>query len=1051
MKRKLLGLLGISALCIQVGLAQQREITGTVVNEKDGTPAPGVAVIINGTSSGTVTDGNGSFTLKAEPDATLSFSFFGLVPKEVALAGRTELTVVMAEETLSIEDVVVVGYATQKKAHLTGAVTAISGQDISSKPSSDVLSAMQGKLPGVAVLRTSGEPGLEASGLRVRGFSSSNEASALVLIDGIEGSLTMLNPEDIESISVLKDAASASIYGSRAAAGVVLVTTKKGADTGRTRLSYSGSFGFNVPGSMPQRIPSWEEQAMINIARENDRGPGLVEQNPEATSWIGNPNYNYAPNGARWSQSGNTNWLAAGTRNYSTQQSHALTLSGGHGKTNYYLSGGFYTKGGMLKYGPNGYDRFNLRANLNTEVNKYMTLDVRMSYEGNLREDNTAGSARLLSTMYTARGRQLIYQPEEDTNYANSPYSSDLQINPIQIMKEGGIRSFREQYYTGSANLHVANVVKGLTLDLNASRRAGAYAEQSDYRYVPSYGRNGVPRGSYDYNSPSRVVKVKNSSYQDKLEALLNYDLQLNTHHFHVLAGASYEQYLKDEMSGTALNLLSEDLFSFNYYNSDVAANSILSDLVQPWKMASLFGRVNYDLAGRYLFEAVLRYDGSSRLDPNNRWGTFPSLSAAWRVSEEPFFKEIKPYVSNLKLRASWGQLGNSTVLNSMYYPYIGMISNKTENSTSTILSWMGNPVYYQKDMVSSGVTWETVQTTNVGLDVSLLKNRLDITADYYWKENDGMLAQVQVGHIAGAVNLPYKNAGVLKIWGWEVSAQWRGQIGELAYQIGASIEDSQNKLVSYEGRNTVRAGQVNLLEGHSLNTIWGYRTNGFWNSREEYLAYKEANPGFMQSEDAKISGGDVRYVAQGKADHQIGIGDGTPENPGDLVKLGDSNGRFLYGINLATQWKGFDLSMFWQGVGKRMFVVDPYTLAPLGRSYQMPWTIHRDYWREDNKDAYFARLVENKVFNYQPADRWVQNGAYVRLKNIQLGYTIPIRKDLVNSLRVYVQGTDVLEFTNCLKVFDPEVTPRSGENNGVTNQYYPFFRTWTVGVNLIF
>ena len=1052
--RKLLGLFAILTFCLHAGFAQQREITGIAVNESDGTPAIGVMVVVSGTQTAAITDGNGRFTINADPNATLSFSSLGFIPQDVALAGRTNINVSMVTDTQMIEDVVVVGYGTQRKAHLTGAVAAISGDEIASKPSTDVLSALQGKLPGVAVLRTSGQPGQETSGnggLRIRGFSSSNDASALILIDGVEGSLTMLNPDDIESISVLKDAASAAIYGSRAAAGVVLVTTKKGTDSQRLQLSYNGSFGFNVPGAMPQRMPSWEEQDFINQARAADRN-GTVEQNPEVTSWVGNPNYNYYPNGARWTQHGNTNWLKEGTRNFSTQQSHALTLSGGHGKTNYFLSGGFYTKGGMLKYGPNNFDRYNLRATVNTEMNKYLSLDVRMSYEGTVRKEPTYNAASLLGIMYNARGRQAVYLPEEDTNYESNPYSADLQQNPIEAMKEGGKVTYNQQYFTGNASLHVKNVVKGLTLDLNISRKAGVYAAEGDYIYRPSMGRNGALRAGYDLNNPGRVSKTKNSSYQDKLEALLNYDLQLGDHHFHLLGGASYEQYLKDEMTAEARNLLSAETFSFNFYNSDLAANSILSDAIQPWKMASLFGRINYDFAGRYLFEAVLRYDGSSRLAPGNRWGTFPSFSGAWRVSEEAFWENIRPYVNNLKLRASWGQLGNSTVLNSMYYPYIGTISNKTETSTTSILSIMGNPVYYQKDMVSSDVSWETVQTTNIGLDMTLFGGKLDLTADYYWKKNNDMLAKLRVGNIAGVVNLPYQNVGVLKSWGWEISAQWRDKIGEFSYQIGASIEDSQNRLIRYDGNNVIRAGMVRLLEGYPMNTIWGYRTDGFWNSREEYLAYKEANPGYMTLlNDAKIAGGDTRYLTQGKADHQVGIGGGTPEDPGDLVNLGTTDVRYLYGINLAAQWKGIDFSMFWQGVGKRNFLVSPVHLAPMGESQRMPLSIHRDHWREDNKDAYFARPYEGgSAFNYQTADRWVQNGAYLRLKNVQLGYTIPIRKNVIQSLRVYVQGTDVLEFTKCLEIYDPEVGPR-GSDTDVTNQYYPFFRTWTLGVNLTF
>lgn len=1052
MKRILFLTMAVWLLCSGAAWAQEKMAVQVSVTDVNGDPLPGATVLEAGTRNSATADFDGKCSIDVATNATLEVSFMGYATQQVT-ATRAIIEVQLEEDGITLDEVVMVGYGAQKKVNLTGAVAAISGEQIASKPSTDVLSAMQGQLPGVEVLRTSGQPGLESNGgLRIRGFSSTNSASALILIDGVEGSLTMLNPEDIESISVLKDAASASIYGSRAAAGVVLVTTKKGVASKRVKISYSGSLGFNVPGAMPQRMPVWEEQEFINLTRINDTGN--PEQYAEEASWIGNPNFNYHANGTRWAQHAATNWLAEGTKNYSTQQNHAVTLSGGNGHTNYYLSGSYYTKDGMLKYGPDGYDRYNLRANFNTEMSKYLSLNLQVAYEGSLRENGSQNAAGILSLLYTSRGRQLIYLPEEDTNYANNPYSADLQTNAIDAMKNSGRVTYNQQYFTGNANLQIKNVVKGLTLDLNASRRSGVYAAEGDYIYRPGMARNGATR-SYPingtYGASSRVSKTKNSSYQDKLEALLNYDLQLDEHHFHLLAGASYEQYLRDEMTAEARGLLSNEVFSFNYYSNDVAANSVLSDAIQPWKMASLFGRLNYDFSGRYLVEAVLRYDGSSRLAPGNRWGAFPSVSGAWRVSEEAFFESIKPYVNNLKVRASWGQLGNSTLLNTMYYPYIGTISNKTEASASTILSWMGQPIYYQKDMVSTDVTWETVSTTNIGLDLGLLNDRLNLTADYYWKTNDGMMAKLRVGNIAGVVNLPYQNAGVLDTWGWEISAQWRDQIGDFSYQIGASIEDSQNKLISYDGNNVIKAGTVSLLEGYPINTIWGYQTQGFWNSRQEYLDYKAANPDYSSWNDAKVSGGDTRYVAQGTANHTIGIGGGTPEDPGDLINLGTTSARYLYGINVGVQWKGIDFSMFWQGVGQRKFVVNQTTMTPIGATQYMPWTIHRDYWTEDNKDAYFARPYSAGTFNYHTADRWVQNGAYIRLKNIQIGYTIPIPKNILQSLRVYVQGSDVLEFTNCLEVFDPEVRDTSSGLTGVSSSYYPFFRTWTLGLNLTF
>ena len=1021
-------------------------ISGKVVDATTGEALIGASIVEKGTINGVASGFNGDFTLTvSKPDAVLEISYLGFTSISYNLSGQTTVVIQMSEDSKLIDEVVVVGYGVQKKVNLSGAVSAISGADIASKASTDVLSAMQGQLPGVTVLRSSGAPGSEFSGtsLRIRGFSSANPVDALILIDGVEGSLTLLNSQDIESISVLKDASAASIYGARAAGGVVLVTTKKG-DSQKTRVTYNGSFGINSPGNMPQRMPAWEEQDYINQARNADRG--APEQNAEQTSWVGNPNYNYYPNGTRWTFHGVTNWVKEGVKDYSTQQNHSVSIAGGHSKTNYFLSTGFYTKDGILKYGPDDFSRFNLRANLSTEMSHYVDFNLITSYERSVQNQSTLGSgANVLSYLYTSRGRQAIYLPEEDTNYESYPYSADLQVNVIDVMKNGGKLTGENQYVTGNANVHFKNFVKGLTVDLNASRRIRFYSYQGDYRYIQSMGRNGALRAGYDANNPSRVVKTKNNGYQDKFEALVNYKLSIDNHNLHILGGASYEQYLRDEISITARNLLSEDVFSVGYYDNTETLNTVVRDAIQPWKMASLFGRVNYDFAGRYLLEANLRYDGSSRLAPGNRWGLFPSASAAWRVSEESFFEPARDIIDNFKLRASHGKLGNSTVLNSMYYPYIGTLSNNTESSTSEILSIMGNPVYYQKEMVSENIKWETLTTTNIGLDLGFLGNRLNLNADYYWKQNNDMLAQLRPGNIVGAIVLPYINIGKMNIWGWDLSVGWRDKIDKVKYSVNLTLDDSQNKLIEYQGSIAVSAGARDRLEGYPLNTIWGYQTNGFWNSREEYLEYKANNPGYQSFNDAKVSGGDTRYVTQGAPDHTVGVGGGTVNDPGDLIYLGTSNGRYMYGANIGFEWGGFDFSCFFQGVGKRSFLVNTATLAPLGNSYEMPWTVNRDYWTEDNKNAYFARPFEGNTFNYNPADRWVQNGAYVRLKDIQLGYTVPINQKIINKLRIFVVGTDVWEHTKVLKVFDPEV------GNEKNTQYYPFFRTWTMGVNLTF
>lgn len=1040
----------LTLLFFDIGMYAQnvRTVEGVVLDKTTNETLIGATVTEKGTTNATMTDIDGKFSLRVKENAILVFSSIGYKPVEHP-SNVSVMTVYMEEDSQTLDDVVVVGYGVQKKVNLTGAVAALDGKEIASRPSANALSSMQGLLPGVAVLRSGGQPGAETSGLRIRGMSSTGTANALVLIDGVEGDIALLNPDDIANISVLKDAAAAAIYGARAAAGVVLVTTKRGTVGQKTKITYNGSFGINKPTYMPERVTAWEEQTMINLSRINasvdpvtGKPNGNAEMDPERSSWVGNPNYNYRPNGTRWEFFQSTNWMEEGLDDYTFSQDHSVSATGGSEKTQYYMSFGYHDKDGILKYGPEGNKRSNIRLSLNTELHKYVSVDLLAIYQNNSVEQSSYGSLGILNSLYTARGRQAIYNPLEDTNYGVNPYNGDLQVNPIDIMKNSGRRKSRYEAYTGKVGLHLKNFVKGLTFDLNLSRRADYYNYQNDARRLTWPGKDGQGERS-STRSSTGLTKTKNYSYLDKMEGLINYDYKINQHAFHVLLGASYEQYKKDELSATANGLLSNDFFSFNFYDNATAANSSISDLIEPWKMASLFGRLNYNFADRYLLEANFRYDGSSRLDPDSRWDVFPSFSAGWRVNEEPWFEPLSNHVNNLKIRGSWGELGNSSALGSQYFPYLGLITNRDSNNN--VIKYVGNPVYYQKTMTSKDITWETLQSTNIGVDLGLFNGRLNMTADYYWKRNKNMMAAMQVGHIIG-VEVPSQNIGELKVWGWEVSVNWNHKVGEVSYQIGVNIDDSQNELVKYTGSSSVSEGIVNRLEGYPLNSIWGYKTDGYWSSRQEYLDYKAANPGYKSFNDNMVTGGDVKYLAQGGADHEIGAGNAVPGDSGDLVYLGSANGRYLFGINLSAQWKGFDVSLFFQGVGKRTFLINAETIAPLARSYEMPWTIHRDYWTEENQNAFFPRIINQNTYNYRPSDKWAQNGAYIRLKNIQLGYTIPVSKSIVQNMRVYIAGTDVWEHTKVLEVFDPEVG-----NNTNKNSYYPFFRTWTAGINLTF
>lgn len=1033
-QRSLKSLLLVSCMLLLCNIsivAQNASYKGKVRDAGTNEPLIGVSVLEKGTSNGVLTDIDGNFTIKTNPNTILVFSYIGYKPVEKKAIECDGATISISENTEMLDEVVVVGYGVQKKVNLSGSVSAIEGDKIAAKPSSDVLSALQGEMPGVSITRSSGQPGSEA-GLQIRGYSSVNSSKALVLIDGVEANLSQINAEDIASISVLKDAASAAIYGARAAAGVVLVTTKNGT-SGKPKVSYNGYVSFNIPGNMPERISAWEEQKFINETRIPISGP---EWNAEKSSWIGNPNFSYRPlKNGRWDLFDSVDWLGEGTKDFTMQHNHAVSLSGGAEKTNYMFSANYFYKDGLLRYGPDDHTSYNLMAKVNTNIHKYVDLNVNIRYQSNDRRENSYGSKGIFELLYENRGRQPIMQPEAE-NYDN-PYNGDLQLNPIDLMKNGGESSVKKDSYIGRGQLTIKDFIKDLRIDLSASRRAGYSSIYKNERTLNWYKWTGeIQRTANPGNS---LYKEKLNETHDVLEAIANYSYDINKmHNFTFLAGTSYENYRLDKISGTAKGMISNDFYSFNYYDSSIATNSLLEDQINTWAMMSYFGRINYNFMEKYLLEANVRYDGSSRLAPAKRWKAFPSVSAAWRMSEEKWFNV--DWVSNIKLRASWGQLGNGAALG--LYDYLSLIETSQSNMPPT---YQGEKWFYQGSMASEDKTWEIIETTNVAVDFGFLNNRLSGSAEYYWKYNNEMLAALQLPSQIG-IKVPNMNVGKLKTWGWDFNINWRDKIGEVSYQVGFNISDSKNELQRYDGASVVREGLVGLLEGYPINTIWGYETDGFWSSREEYLQYKKDHPGYKSFNDGIINGGDVKYLPQGEADHEIGVGGGTPQNSGDLVCLGNTTPRYLYGLSLSAEWKGFDLSVMFQGVGKRDVMLNG-SMFPILNDKEMPWSIHRDYWTPENQNAYWPRLYQYKGdrFNSKSADRWMQDASYFRLKNVTLGYTVPVAKKYMDKLRVYVTGQDLFEFTNMLSVIDPEA------DNNANRALYPFFRSWTVGVNVTF
>jgi TonB-linked SusC/RagA family outer membrane protein len=1014
--------------CFLFAFAQPRKVEGTVTDAR-GVPLIGASVSIKGTSSGAVTDNKGHFALSAAPGSVLVFSYTGSLSREETVGTSSIINITLQENPAALENVVVVGYGTQRRVNLSGAVAQVSGKDLMNRPVPNVTSALQGVLPGVTVLRGSGQPGSEGYDIRIRGFSSANGSNALVLVDGVEQDLNLLDPNDVETISVLKDASASAIYGARAAGGVVLVTTKQGA-AGKTRINFNSYYGINITARQPQRLNSWEEQTLIDEARFN--ATGAREFNAEQIEWLRNPNLNYRPNPGsdRWEYFDNNNWVIEGMDKINHQSNYSLSMSGGEQRLNYLVSGSYYKRDGVLRYGPDDNSRYNFKVNLNGELNKYVSLKLTAGYIGSFVRENSFGTGQIINRLYRSRTRQSLYTPAEDVT--GQKFNGDLQINPVDIQQNAGLETRDFETFSGRLGLQVKNVIKGLTLDVVGWRNQNTYNMENNSRSLIWYGRS-VNTIRFSVNVPNSMRLTKNRAYQNNLQGFLTYNLKFGDHSLTFLQGGSYEEYRKDEFTAFGNSMINNDFFSMNFADPLTKTSN---DLVQTWALASAFGRFNYSFKDRYLFEASYRYDGSSRLAPENRWQLFPSFSAAWRVSEEEFMRNVH-FLNNVKLRASWGQLGNGSVLG--LYDYIPLLTSGLTTSNNLVFNGLRTQYIYQGQLASPDKTWETVQQFNIGVDFSLLRNRLAVTADYYVKKNKDMLAELFLPNIIG-VNVPFFNIGELKSWGAELDLKWRDRVGKFDYRVGFNISDNQNKVTKYNGINSIgNGGVVETLEGYPLNSVWGYKTAGYFGSADEAEKYRATvqYPFF-----AGYSAGDIKYLDL-NGDGIISAGSGTPESPGDLVYLGTTNARYTYGFDVSASWNGIDVSAFLQGALVRRFLISEETLSPILGTADMPWTIHLDRWTPENPNAFFPRMYQTSAHNFRPSDKWAQNGNYVRLKNVQIGYTLPLKKRIFREVKVYISGQDLWESTKVLPVFDPEV------GNNVSATAYPFYRTVAFGLNI--
>lgn len=1030
--RRFLWLLILWSMSNWAWAQQSRMVTGKITDE-NGEILPGVNVRLKGNEFGTTTNRSGTYSINVKgSDDILVFSSIGYATQEIPIGGQQVLNVQLMISTESMDEVVVVGYGTQRRTSLTGSVSSVDSRRIENRPVSNLANALQGTMPGLAVTRTGGQPGSEDIQIQVRGVTSANgNVNPLLLIDGVTApifTLQTLNPNDIENVTVLKDAAAAAIYGAQAAGGVILVTTKKGSSP-VPKVDYSNLFGLDWVLNLPERMSLLEEAEYSNLARAN---AGVAPEYSEfdldnirnGVEWMVHPTLD-----GYYLYYNQKDHVKETIRDHSNMQSHNLSVSGRNELVNYNLSLGYYDKGGLFRVGPDGLQRYNSRLNVETRFSKYLSLDSRLAYTLQKQEmaSSSASGTGLLFQTYTYRQQYPIYTPDGRLNgYGTGNYTyADLL--------EGGYNNTDWNFFDGVFQLKAADFVKGLQIRAVYGKQYRRSDNDRFRRTVPLYGTTQILQYRNNPNSYQEVRQVINNN---NVQFLVDYDFSIaNKHQFHILGGYQWEDSRDASVTASATNLVSNDLPTLNF--GDVA-NKVATESINTYAYQSFFGRLNYNFDERYLLEATVRGDESSRLAPGQRLKIFPAVSAGWNIHNEKWFsKDI--FLSTLKLRGSWGRLGSSIGVGN--YSYLNLLSY---NSGLVLGGSEANTTYfYQGTVPSSSLTWENLETANGGIDLGFFKNRLAATFDYYVKNNYGMFTSLTLPATFG-VTTPKINNGHLRSWGWELDAKYQDVIGkDWNYSVGFNLSDNLNKLISFAGQRVILPGYNQIIEGYPLNTFWGYKTDGYFSSPEEVSAWAFQN--------TRTGVGDVKYLDLND-DKLINGGKATPEDHGDLVSFGSDQPRYLFGLTGSLNWKNtIDFSFFFQGVGKRTFYPNSTAIIPLVQAYIMPMAIHKDYWTPENPNAAFPRPYLQGNHNFLAADKWMLNGQYIRLKNVQLGYTLPnllLEKIHISRLRVFASAQDVLTFSK-LGIFKSRFNPESKGNGAAAD--YPFFATFSMGLNLSF
>lgn len=992
----------------QAGNALDQVVTGTVSDEK-GAALPGVSIVVKGTQKGTTSDANGRFSISIATGETpmLVFSFVGYVSQEMAVGNQTSLQVSLRADEKSLAEVVVVGYGTQKKAELTSAVAVVTGEQINKRVATNPTTLLQGQLPGLQVVQNSGEPGNEGVSLRVRGIGTFSGAGndPLVIVDGVPGSLASLNPNDIASVSVLKDAASAAIYGARGANGVIVITTRNG-QSGKLRLSYNYNVGITRATRLPELITNSVEYMQLSNEARTNVGQSPIYSQSDIERYQNATDRNKYPN---------HNWMDDIFQT-AYVQNHYLNASGGRDQTTYSIGLGVTNQPGVMK----GFDyqKYTLQFNLNSAINKYITFGTNtlLRYGKKTAPPQGASDQFLATLAQTPLYGPKLWDGSGRYTYRALPTEAGIgNKNPLAIAEN--VQATTDDYYAQLNGYINVALAKGLKWETRGGLNF-YFNKTNDFRPAVNqfYYSDLSQATNLDVGTLGLNVYQNNGAYT-VVYSQLNFDRLFGDHHVTVLAGAQQEQNKDQYLNAGRLQFSTNNLRELN---AGPVSGMTNAGNTTRWAIRSFYGRANYDYKNKYLLEASTRYDGTSRLPEDTRWGLFYAVSGGWRLSEEAFLK-TNSWISDLKLRASWGRLGNQNIGT---YPYQSVLSGTSYTFGSLTTG------YYAPGLVDASLTWETTQSFDLGLDLAVLNNKLTFTADWFSKKTYDILRSYQVPLYVG-LDAPTVNNGTLKNTGLEIAVQYRNRIGnDFDYGISGNVQSYRNKLTQY-GKTEIGSSTIRQ-EGHPLDEFYLYQVEGIFQSQEEINnAPKHAVapvPGDLRFKDVN--------------------GDGKID-AADRTYTHGSYPAFSYNLNLNANWKNFDFSaQIFGSQGQKLYVtgwgVDPFVQGA------MPTTDWRDRWTPTNPSTTMPRIYFGSapaITNYA-STYYLKDASFVRLKNVQVGYTLPSQltsKAKLQSVRFYFAGDNLLTISK-FPGLDPERTSRTGSYVA-----YPQNQVFTFGAMIQF